>query len=770
MKSPLHILHLEDDANDARLIQAQLENGGLNCAITRVETREDFVGRLERGGVDLILSDYAVPGFDGLSALNLVRSRWPMLPIVLVSGTLGEELAVESLKSGATDYVLKDRLTRLVPVVQRALADREREAARQRSDQELRWKTALLEAQLNSTNDGILVVDEHGRKVLQNERLAELWHLPATIANGADDAAQIAFILAQVCLPEAFAARVRHLYDHPDETSRDEIELKDGTVLERYSAPVRDKQGRRYGRIWVFHDITALKQTEVQLRKLSQAVEQSPAMVVITDLQGRIEYVNPKFTQVTGYAIAEVTGQNPRLLKSGTLEPARYQELWAAITSGRTWLGEFHNRKKNGELYWERAAISPIMNQRGETTHFLAVKEDVTEHKQLEAQFRQAQKMEAIGRLAAGVAHDFNNLLTVILGYSDLLLGEPEALNGQVDSVREIKKAGERAAGLTRQLLAFSRQQILEPRELDLNEIVVDCSRMLQRLVGEDITLNVLQDAGLPPIKVDPGQLEQALINLVVNSRDAIPGFGKITVTTSRATISEADGRLPSAAPPGHYVELAVTDTGCGMDEATLARIFEPFFTTKEPGKGTGLGLAMVFGFIQQSGGHITVTSTPGQGTRFKILLPALPCETAETAAANLLEPVPNGTETILLVEDERGVRQLSRCLLEARGYTVLEAARGDEALRLAEGYAGSIDLLLSDVVMPGMGGGQLAGAILALRPNLKILLVSGYSGDALNRHGGVTPGMTLLLKPFTVSALAVKVREALDGKSGAGR
>lgn len=772
MKSPLHILHLEDEPNDARLIQTQLADSGLECTITVVDNRTEFLARLEHGWVDLVLSDYAVPGFDGMAALKVVRERWPMLPFVLVSGTFGEEVAVESLKNGATDYVLKDGLARLAPVVLRAMAEQERELERRRAEVELRWKTALLEAQVNASIDGILVVDEHARKLVQNERMAELWHLPPHIMENADDEAELAFILEQVREPAAFLARVRHLYAHPNEISRDEIERKDGTVLDRYSAPVQGKHGKPYGRIWVFRDITPLKQTEAQLRKLSQAVEQSPAMVVITDLQGSIEYVNPKFSHVTGYAFAEVAGQNPRLLKSGKLEPGFYRELWSALNRGEDWQGEFHNRKKNGELYWERATISPIRSERGVVTHFLAIKEDITEYKRLEEQFRQAQKMEAVGRLAAGVAHDFNNLLTVILGYSDILLGEAGVANGLRDSLVEVKNAGERAAGLTRQLLAFSRQQLLEPREVDLNETVSASARMLQRLVGEDIILELQQDPDLPHVLVDPGQLEQAIMNLVVNARDAIPQFGKITVTTSQASLPEADGQAPPGAhpgtQPGRQVVLTVADTGCGMDEATLGRIYEPFFSTKEPGKGTGLGLAMVFGFIQQSGGFIGVTSAPGQGTTFKIQLPAL----LEAGSAGVngagAEPLPAGTETILLVEDEAGVRQLGRRLLEARGYTVLEAARGDEALRLAETHAGGIDLLLTDVVMPGMGGGQLVAAMRTLRPEVKILLVSGYSGDALHRHGGVSAGMNLLAKPFTASSLALRVREVLDNPDSA--
>jgi signal transduction histidine kinase len=641
MKAPLHILHLEDDANDAALIQATLAGGGIGCTIKRVETSADFWAELERGGVDLVISDYLLPHFDGLSALKMVRVKWPDLPFILVSGTLGEEQAIESLQSGATDYVLKDRLLRLVTAVRRALAESARHTERRRAEAELRWKTALLEAQLNADIDGVLVVDAQGRKLLQNRRMAELWRLPPEIAAHPDNEVELQFVTPQVREPDRFLAKIQHLSAHPEEVSRDEIERVDGSVLDRYSSPVLGPAGEYYGRIWTFRDIT--------------------------------------------------------------------------------------------------------------------------DQKKLEAQFRQAQKMEAVGRLAAGVAHDFNNLLTIILVNCGLL--QEEALPGDFlkDSLTEIKEAGERAANLTRQLLAFSRQQLLEPRELNLNETVTDCARMLRRLVGEDIHLELVLDQGVKRVRADPGQLEQALMNLVVNARDAIPQFGKITLQTGTVVLEENQVRLHPQARPGGYVTLSVTDTGSGMDEATLARIFEPFFTTKEPGKGTGLGLAMVFGFIQQSGGHITVISRPGAGSTFTIHLPALaPGEVSPTPSEPPPEPA-GGTETILLVEDEAGVRMLTRHVLTARGYKVLEAARGDEAIQLAKAHTGKMHLLITDMVMPVMGGGQLAEEIRALFPGIKVMLMSGYTGDALTRHGGLTLDACFLRKPFSVRALVLKVRALLD-------
>lgn len=763
MKSPLNILHLEDDPHDAILIESTLRDGGLDCRITQVMTRPEFLSVLRHGQVDLVISDYSLPQFDGMSALKIMRAEWPGLPFILVSGTLGEETAIESLRSGATDYVLKERLSRLVPVVIRAMEEQEQQAERRRAEEEVRQKTALLEAQLNATIDGILVVNEHGRKLIQNERMLELWKIPPEMAADPDDRTELAYVQSQLSHPEEFLARVKQLYARPNEVSRDEIERKDGTVLDRYSAPVLDKQGHNYGRIWTFRDITERKKAEARLRKLSRAVEQSPAMVVITDLEGNIEYVNPKFSQVTGYSLAEALGQNTRILKSDNSTRAQYEELWRTISAGEEWRGEFHNKKKNGELYWERASISSITNEHGAITHYLAVKEDITEYKKLQAQFAQAQKMEAVGRLAAGVAHDFNNLLTVILGYCDILLGEAAPDSRGQASLAEMKRAAERATGLTRQLLAFSRQQVLQPRELNVNEVVTDCAKMLKRLVGEDITLEVVLDPGINQIRADAGQLEQALMNLVVNARDAIAQFGDITIKTANATLDEAYCRAHPGLRPGPYVSLIVSDTGGGMDEATQAQMFDPFFTTKGQGKGTGLGLAMVFGFMQQSGGHISVASMPGAGSTFMLYFPVVESEQIPIEAWEPAPEAQDGTETVLLVEDEKAVRMLARQILLTRGYHVIEATQGNEAISLVREYPETIHLLITDMVMPGMGGGRLAEEIKTLKPGIKVLMVSGYSEEVLSRHGGVTPGTSFLQKPFSVSALALKVREMLD-------
>jgi two-component system, cell cycle sensor histidine kinase and response regulator CckA len=387
--------------------------------------------------------------------------------------------------------------------------------------------------------------------------------------------------------------------------------------------------------------------------------------------------------------------------------------------------------------------------------------EERRERKKLEQQLRQAQKMEAVGRLAGGIAHDFNNLLGVIIGYSELLeerLGQNDPLRPKAE---QIKKAGQRAASLTRQLLAFSRQQMFEPKVLDLNAVVADALNMLQRLIGEDIELVTVPAPELGRIKADQGQIEQIIMNLAVNARDAMPEGGKLTITTVNAELDEVYARQHPVVP-GSYVMLAVSDTGCGMDQETQAHIFEPFFTTKEKGKGTGLGLATVYGVVKQSGGYIWVYSEPGLGSTFKIYLPRIEDTVTASDPGKGGQETARGWETVLLVEDEQSLRELAHELLEDDGYTVLEAANGADAIRVAEQHQGPIHLLMTDVVMPGIDGRKLAGRMTRSYPELKVLYMSGYTDDAIVHHGVLDPGIALLQKPFTRATLTRKLREAL--------
>ncbi len=422
----------------------------------------------------------------------------------------------------------------------------------------------------------------------------------------------------------------------------------------------------------------------------------------------------------------------------------------------------FRIRTRKGDYRVGEFAATPQYRE-GQLAGILGICRDVTERLSLEQQLRQAQKMEAVGRLAGGVAHDFNNILTAITGYADLLLEDLGTTDRRRDDIAEIRKAAERAAGLTRQLLAFSRQQVMQVRVLDLNDVVADTQNMLGRLLGEDIALVTRLDPALGAVKADPGQLEQVIMNLAVNARDAMPGGGKLTIETANAELDDTYVREHFPARPGSYVMLAVSDTGTGMSDEVQSHLFEPFFTTKEKGKGTGLGLATVYGIVKQSGGYIWVYTEPGHGTTFKIYLPRVAGAPAQRASGPKASPVGAGTETVLLAEDEAAVRAVARHALERQGYTVLEASSGEAALDLAERHSGRIHLLLTDVIMPGMNGRALALRLSELRPDLRVVYMSGYTEEAITRHGVLEPGLTYVQKPFTPEGLARKVREVLD-------
>ncbi len=513
----------------------------------------------------------------------------------------------------------------------------------------------------------------------------------------------------------------------------------------------------------VFDFINERKQVEEQLRKLSRAVEQSSVSIVITDRQAHIEYVNPKFVEMTGYTFAEVAGKHPLFLQSG--EPVFNQEsnhktLWATITSGQEWHGEFHNKRKNGEGFWEAVAISPIKSADGFITHFVIIKEDITKQKQLEDEFRQAQKMEAFGNLAAGVAHDFNNLLTAILGNVEIINAEAPMQALQQESMVEIAEAAERAANLTRQLLLFSRRKAMRPEVLELNEVVENMSKMLRRLLGENLTLQTRYGSGTTPVMADSGMLEQVLMNLAVNSRDAMPKGGELMIETELLLITEATPRRRI----GHFVCLTVRDTGSGITPQDLEHIFEPFFTTKEVGKGTGLGLATVFGIIEQHKGWIEVESRIGKGTAFHLYLPRHE-KTTETEFITRPKPAnPSGVETILLVEDEAAVRKLARNILQRFGYHVLEADSPVTALEFWREHHTKIALLFTDMVMPGqMTGLELSQQLLAEKPSLKVIYTSGYTDEMLKEGSALRESPNFLQKPYLPDELLKTVRTALD-------
>jgi len=496
--------------------------------------------------------------------------------------------------------------------------------------------------------------------------------------------------------------------------------------------------------------------------RLASALAQAAEAVMMTTVDGRIIYVNPAFERITGYNAAETVGQTPALLRAERQDRAVYHDLWQTILQGQVWRAEITNRRKDGTPFTWEEAITPIRDDQGRLTHFIAVGQDVSVQRQLQAQLLQAQKMEAIGRLAGGVAHDFNNLLTVIAGYSEQLLDRLELHDPLRRKAEAIRGASDRAASLTQQLLAFSRRQMQQPKILELNDTVARMNRLLRRLIGEDIDLVTRLSAEQSRVKADPNQLEQVLMNLAVNARDAMPQGGTLTVETTALTLDAAYLAGHPQMPHGRYVMLAVTDTGCGMDPETKRRLFEPFFTTKEQGKGTGLGLSTVYGIVKQNGGYVWVYSEQGRGTVFKIYLPLVGEEIDEPAAPVPMLTAPRGSETLLVVEDDDEVRRLLRDSLEHCGYTVLDARSGGEALVSCERHAGPIHLLITDLVMPHMDGREVAERLGALRPDMKLLFISGYTEHVAARQGRAHPGAAFLAKPFTPDALARKVREVI--------
>jgi len=502
-----------------------------------------------------------------------------------------------------------------------------------------------------------------------------------------------------------------------------------------------------------------LRQSEARYRTLVDGVRD---VIFALAPDGTIASLNPAFETITGFPRDEWLGRPfEQLVHSDDLPLAL--ELLSGVARGEPRpVNQFRIRTRKGDYRMGEFAATPQYRE-GQLASILGIGRDVTERLSLEQQLRQAQKMEAVGRLAGGVAHDFNNILTAITGYADLLLEDLGTTDRRRDDIAEIRKAAERAAGLTRQLLAFSRQQVMQVRVLDLNDVVADTQNMLGRLLGEDIALVTRLDPALGAVKADPGQLEQVIMNLAVNARDAMPGGGKLTIETANAELDDTYVREHFPARPGSYVMLAVSDTGTGMSDEVQSHLFEPFFTTKEKGKGTGLGLATVYGIVKQSGGYIWVYTEPGHGTTFKIYLPRVAGAPAQRASGPKASPVGAGTETVLLAEDEAAVRAVARHALERQGYTVLEASSGEAALDLAERHSGRIHLLLTDVIMPGMNGRALALRLSELRPDLRVVYMSGYTEEAITRHGVLEPGLTYVQKPFTPEGLARKVREVLD-------
>jgi two-component system cell cycle sensor histidine kinase/response regulator CckA len=546
-----------------------------------------------------------------------------------------------------------------------------------------------------------------------------------------------------------------------------QFRTKSGEVRWGQLAAVRFVLNRKPLMLSITHDITNLKRVEAALRQ-SEAdqrslVEEAPYGIYRVTLEGRLLQVNPALVRMLGYeSQAALLAKDQDIYADPNRRDQLLREFWQRENFREA---EAEWKKKDGHVITVRLTGRPVSKANTKIAYFEVFVEDITERRRLERQILQSQKMDAIGRLAGGVAHDFNNLLGVILGHSEIL-GERIAQQSQLrKSAEAIRSAAERAAALTAQLLAFSRKQLVEPKIIEVNAALQEMAKLVRRVLSEDIELILRLRADAGRVKIDPGQFDQVVMNLVVNARDAMPNGGKLILETAKLELDETYVRQHLGARPGTYLMLTVSDTGCGMDDATLSHIFEPFFTTKEQGKGTGLGLSTVYGIVKQAGAYIMPYSEPGEGTTMKIYFPAAEQEASIAQPARFKEDIPGGCEVILLVEDEPALRELARTILEEAGYQVIEAGEAEEALNIGMTSTTKIDLLLSDVVMPGMSGSELAKRLTSVRSDIKVVFVSGYSDDIVAHHGALIEGTSLLQKPFTKRNLLAKVRESLDAE-----
>jgi two-component system cell cycle sensor histidine kinase/response regulator CckA len=625
-------------------------------------------------------------------------------------------------------------------------------------ESEERYRT-LVEASASivwtSTADGGFDTDQPGWTTFTGQTVEQHRHGGWLEAIHPDDREQTARAWS-----EAVRNKTTYAVEHRVRRADGEYRHMTGRAI-----PIREKGGEIREWIGVHADVTDRVRAEEATSRLAAIVAGSDDAIIGTDMEGLATSWNAGAERLYGYAAEEVINKPYLML----VPPDKQEEAANALT--QVWQGKSVpsyptvRMHKTGRRIDVTVSVSPIRDRNGRVIGASKIAHDSTRSKMLEEQFRQAQKMEAVGRLAGGVAHDFNNLLTVINGYGEIVAGAMPPDHPSKALVQEIMKAGTRAAGLTRQLLAFSRRTVLEAKVLDPNALIHDLENMLRRLLGEDIDLATRLDPDLGRVRTDPGQLEQAIVNLCVNARDAMPRGGKLTIETHNVELDGTYVATHAGVTPGPYVALAISDNGVGMTPEILARIFEPFFTTKEVGKGTGLGLAMVFGFVKQSGGDVRVYSEPGHGTTVKVYLPRMATSELARKSEVRKSPMPRGAETVLLVEDEDAVRALGKHVLMMCGYTVLEAGRGKDAVRVAEEHDGPIHILVTDVVMPGgMGGREVAEAVSARHPKARVLYASGYMDDAIVRHGILEAGVHFLQKPFTPLALATKVREVLDG------
>lgn len=769
-KRPWQLVIADDSADDVRLCLRQLEKSDIPFEAEVVSTLDEFAKVLRERDVDIVISDFRMKGWTGLDALETVRATTPQTPLILLTGTLGDQLAVDCIKKGVTDYVLKDQIGRLPLALHRAKDERRLREAEQHAVEALRESEQHYRVLVENAPEAIVVCDvDLGRFIDCNENALRLYgvtreellcHGPGEFAPATQPNGRASKAMAAECIEQTLSGGTCSFEYVIQNRQGRQIPCDVHLV----SLPSRNRRLVR-GSIT---DISERKQSEDALRE-SEAryrglVNNATYGVYWEKLDGALIYANRALAQMLGYESVE------ELIALGSTaalycDPAKHKELQELYATAKHVDSLVNWKRKDGRSVTVRINGRCALDLEKTTPCLEAIIEDVTERIALEAQLLQARKFEAIGQLAGGIAHDFNNMIGAILGWADMGVEETEPGSRLHRHFEKVRHQAERAGALTRQLLAFARRQILEPRDIDFNQAVNETLNLLEKVLGSNIEIKCRLALDLPVVRADPTQLEQVLMNLCINARDAMPEGGLLIIETSRASFDAEACKVQPLARPGNYVMLTVTDTGIGMDSATLDRIFEPFFTTKELGKGTGLGLATVYGIVHQHGGFVHVYSEPKMGTTFRVYIPVSNAAVPSATASQDDAQVAGGTETVLVAEDHDGLRQLATETLTKLGYQVIASADGEDAVRAFRTHAASIHLAVLDVVLPKLNGPEIYSRICADRPDMPVIFATGYSADFALLQKVQQQRLPLLQKPYTARDLARKVRETLDRK-----
>ncbi len=767
MNTPINVLIVEDSEDDALLLVRELQHGGYDVTFEQVETAEALVDALDLRKWDLVISDYTMPHFRGTDALKLVRERDQDIPFIFASGTIGEDSAVAAMRNGANDYVLKGNLKRLLPAIERELREARMRRERRQTEKALWESETRYRTLAEAAQDSIFILDADGGYQYINTYGAQTfgYRPEELIGRSIED-----------LYPAPVVDRQKRMIQKILETgegANDELHISISgreRWVESHLVPIKDTGGNINAILGIARDVTERRRGEERLQETTQRLQLATTSGGIGiwdwEIQSNRLIWDDRMFELYGISKESFTS-SVEAWKKG-IHPEDYtaamEALQATVRGEKGFDTEFRIIHPDGKVKFLQANGMVIRDADGKPLRMIGMNRDITDRRNLEQQLRQSQKMEAVGTLAGGIAHDFNNALTGIVGFGEILrmrIAEDEQASHDLD---EILRCAERATTLTRQLLTYARRQIIEPVNLNVSALVTDLMRLIGKVVGEHIEVKTSLERNVPTIHADRGQIEQVVMNLCLNARDAMPEGGRLVVETEDAFLEEEYVLRYPYMKPGRYAVLSVSDTGVGMDEATRERVFEPFFTTKGPDKGTGLGLAMVYGIIKQHGGFIHLYSEPGKGTAFKVYFPAIEARPDALPAIPREDILRGGTETILLAEDEEAIRGLAERILTGFGYTVLVARNGEEAIEMFRRKK-EIVLAVLDVVMPRKGGKEAFEAMRKENPNLKVIFMSGYSANAIHESFILTAGVPFLQKPFSPTILARKVREVLDGK-----